>query len=173
MAGTFPIFGHGLMKFIHILLIPTSAFTFAPLVARNGGTPCWAVHYVFGCSALAHCSQCDSVDAFLCIVDVEGPLHVRQPVILMPNSFIGPSQTCKAEVVDSEINEVFWACQRGGGISALGSGPWGCNMSTGGDPAISRAGLGVLSCAYWPICARCKHQLKEGRHGSGKGGFIS
>ena len=25
----------------HILFTPTSAFTFAPLVARNGGTPCW------------------------------------------------------------------------------------------------------------------------------------
>ena len=53
--------------------------------APYGGTPCWAVHLVFGCSALAHCSQCDSVVAFLCIVDVEGPVHVRQPVIHMPN----------------------------------------------------------------------------------------
>ena len=53
--------------------------------ASYGGTPCWAVHLVFGCSALAHCSQCDSVVAFLCIVDAEGPLHVRQPVIHMPN----------------------------------------------------------------------------------------
>ena len=53
--------------------------------APYGGTPCWAVHLVFGCSALAHCSQCDSVVAFLCIVDVEGPLLVRQPVIHMPN----------------------------------------------------------------------------------------
>ena len=25
----------------YIFLNPTSAFTFAPLVARNGGTPCW------------------------------------------------------------------------------------------------------------------------------------
>ena len=53
--------------------------------APYGGTPCWAVHLVFGCSALAHCSQCDSVVAFLRIVDVEGPVHVRQPVIHMPN----------------------------------------------------------------------------------------
>ena len=64
---------------------PTSAFTGGAPCAPYGATPCWAVHLVFGCSALAHCFQCDSVVAFLCIVDVEGPLHARQPVILMPN----------------------------------------------------------------------------------------
>ena len=68
----------------NIFLIQRQRSPAAPC-APYGGTPCWAVHLVFGCSALAHCSQCDSVVAFLCIVDVEGPLHVRQPVIHMPN----------------------------------------------------------------------------------------
>ena len=31
-------------------MIPTSAFTFAPLAARNGGTPC--SQYYYGCSAV-------------------------------------------------------------------------------------------------------------------------
>ena len=34
-----------------LFLCPTSAFTFAPLVARNGGTPCWLPLFI-GCSWL-------------------------------------------------------------------------------------------------------------------------
>ena len=34
-----------------MFLISTSAFTFAPLAARNGGTPCSDLYYrLFGCS---------------------------------------------------------------------------------------------------------------------------
>jgi hypothetical protein len=34
-----------------MFLHPTSAFTFAPLAARNGGTPCSDLYYrLFGCS---------------------------------------------------------------------------------------------------------------------------
>jgi hypothetical protein len=36
------------------------------------------------------------VVAFLCIVDVEGPLHVRQPVIHMPNVSVHRRATCGA-----------------------------------------------------------------------------
>ena len=72
--------------------------------APYGGTPCWAVHLVFGCSALAHCSQCDSVVAFLCIVDVEGPVHVRQPVIHMPNVSVHRRRTLCAVRCDALFN---------------------------------------------------------------------
>ena len=75
--------------------------------APYGGTPCWAVHLVFGCSALAHCSQCDSVVAFLCIVDVEGPVHVRQPVIHMPNVSVQAEARFGADSLQRLVGSIF------------------------------------------------------------------
>ena len=57
------------------ILIPTSAFTFAPLVARNGGTPCW-IPFSLAVPGFALRNRGRTVDA-LSIDGVEGPLNVR------------------------------------------------------------------------------------------------
>ena len=54
---------------------PTSAFTFAPLVARNGGTPCW-IPFSLAVPGFALRNRGRTVDA-LSIDGVEGPLNVR------------------------------------------------------------------------------------------------
>ena len=58
-----------------LFICPTSAFTFAPLVARNGGTPCW-IPFSLAVPGFALRNRGRTVDA-LSIDGVEGPLNVR------------------------------------------------------------------------------------------------
>ena len=55
--------------------VRTSAFTFAPLVARNGGTPCW-IPFSSAVPGFALRNRGRTVDA-LSLDGVEGPLNVR------------------------------------------------------------------------------------------------
>ena len=58
-----------------IVFQPTSAFTFAPLVARTGGTPSW-IPFSLAVPGFALRNRGRTVDA-LSIYGVEGPLNVR------------------------------------------------------------------------------------------------
>ena len=66
------------------ILIPTSAFTFAPLVARNGGTPCW-VPFSLAVPGFALPNRFRGVRD-LCFIVVEGPLCARLPIYPDPTS---------------------------------------------------------------------------------------
>ena len=59
------------------------------------------------------------------------------------------------------------------GLDASDSGEGDKAMDGPAWAVFHCTGLGLLTCVYWAIYARCKHQLKERPYGPGKGSFIS
>ena len=64
-----------------LFICPTSAFTVAPLVARNGGTPCW-IPFSSAVPGFALPNRFRGVRD-LCFTVVEGPLCVRLPIYFL------------------------------------------------------------------------------------------
>ena len=69
--------------------VPTSAFTFAPLVARNGGTPCW-IPFSSAVPGFALPNRFRGVRD-LCFTVVEGPLCARSPIYFLIQRRRSPS----------------------------------------------------------------------------------
>ena len=64
-----------------LFICPTSAFTFAPLVARNGGTPCW-IPFSLAVPGFALRNRFRVVRD-LCFTVVEGPLCAQSPIYFL------------------------------------------------------------------------------------------
>ena len=88
-----------------ILLSRTSAFTFAPLVARNGGTPCW-IPFSSAVPGFALPNRFRGVRD-LCFTVVEGPLCARLPIYFLIQRQRSPSRHLWRVMVERLVGSHF------------------------------------------------------------------
>ena len=121
------------------ILIPTSAFTFAPLVARNGGTPCW-IPFSSAVPGFALRNRFRVIRDLRLNV-VEAPLCARLPIYFLIQRQRSPDGALCATYGATPCSVSYLLCLWVISQFMVSTTCWACSMSTGMFSMTLRAKL--------------------------------